>query len=688
MAQSNETKSTADALTVYKKLSVENDISATGTITQNGNQVISGITAASGANIGSVGTPSVTASTSNGTTTLTFDYLKGATGATGPQGPTGATGATGAAGAQGPTGPTGATGPQGVGISTIKKTSTSGLVDTYTITKTDNSTATFTVTNGAKGDKGDTGTAGTNGTNGVTPTIKASSGTNIGTVGTPSVTASTSGTTTTFTFNYLKGAKGDKGADGAQGPKGDTGEKGDKGDKGDTGATGSVASVSTTGSGNAVTSVSMDANKNVTATKGATFLRADGASYIGLVNGNGSTQYVLIATVTINGSYANYPVMFVLSDRGTNVSFLTLRFANSTTVSTTPTAFDVLGGNTRFWLYSADSSTGVWKVYGKTASDGTWGEIILHQIISGYSYYGRTNMTVTPEMKGVADADVPFLSTVSSPAVVVQASHDGSAYVTLDTAQTITGAKTFSSSVGMDGNLVFSNYTPSTTNGNEPRGIYATNADNDGWRIVGVGTSSNAGGLEIATSDDGNECIYVTQYKGGGGAGTSAFNIDNVAHSITLLDGNGDTTFPGKVYMKNGLRFNMDGSSGAPIIIKGGQGDYREGIRMVPNSGGWTTIALLGTDANEEQASSANTWSIHTRNGNFAIGRNGAVLDSDAATAYLKCVDNVWTIKGATNVTTALAAGTSMQAPVYYIGGTSQYVQYNSSAECVEFVFS
>ena len=42
-------------------------------------------------------------------------------------------------------------GEQGVGISKIEKTSTAGLVDTYTITYTDNTTSTFTVTNGANG---------------------------------------------------------------------------------------------------------------------------------------------------------------------------------------------------------------------------------------------------------------------------------------------------------------------------------------------------------------------------------------------------------------------------------------------------------------------------------------------------------------------------------------------------------
>lgn len=54
-------------------------------------------------------------------------------------------------GEQGAAGATGATGPAGNGIVSIAKTSTSGLVDTYTITYTDGTTTTFTVTNGQNG---------------------------------------------------------------------------------------------------------------------------------------------------------------------------------------------------------------------------------------------------------------------------------------------------------------------------------------------------------------------------------------------------------------------------------------------------------------------------------------------------------------------------------------------------------
>ncbi len=57
-------------------------------------------------------------------------------------------------GAKGEDGAQGADGADGVGIASIEKTSTSGLVDTYTITYTDGDTDTFTVTNGKDGEDG------------------------------------------------------------------------------------------------------------------------------------------------------------------------------------------------------------------------------------------------------------------------------------------------------------------------------------------------------------------------------------------------------------------------------------------------------------------------------------------------------------------------------------------------------
>lgn len=89
-------------------------------------------------------------------------------------------------------------GADGVGIASIAKTSTVGLVDTYTITLTNSNTYTFKVTNGAKGDTGD----------GIARIEKT--GTE-GLVDTYTITM-TSGATATFTVT--NGAKGDPGDDG------------------------------------------------------------------------------------------------------------------------------------------------------------------------------------------------------------------------------------------------------------------------------------------------------------------------------------------------------------------------------------------------------------------------------------------------------------------------------------------
>jgi hypothetical protein len=62
--------------------------------------------------------------------------------------------------------------------------------------------------------------------------------------------------------------------------------------------------------------------------------------------------------------------------------------------------------------------------------------------------------------------------------------------------------------------------------------------DNDQARILVGATASNAGYLEIATADDGTEPIYVRQYTG---------VFSTLTRTATLLDGSGNTSFPGTV---------------------------------------------------------------------------------------------------------------------------------------------
>jgi hypothetical protein len=95
-------------------------------------------------------------------------------------------------------------GPAGKGISSIVKTNTVGLVDTYTITYTDSSTSNFNVTNGSQGVQGIQGIPGVAG-NGITSIAKTST---VGLVDTYTITFSNA---TTTTFPVTNGSNGTNG---------------------------------------------------------------------------------------------------------------------------------------------------------------------------------------------------------------------------------------------------------------------------------------------------------------------------------------------------------------------------------------------------------------------------------------------------------------------------------------------
>lgn len=108
------------------------------------------VKAAAGENINAVGDPDVKVSTINGTTTLTFNYLKGATGAKGDKGDQGATGAAGVKGDKGDQGPKGTTfTPSVSSAGVISWTNDGGLNNPTSIN--------IKGPQGVKGDKGDPG---------------------------------------------------------------------------------------------------------------------------------------------------------------------------------------------------------------------------------------------------------------------------------------------------------------------------------------------------------------------------------------------------------------------------------------------------------------------------------------------------------------------------------------------------
>ncbi len=117
---------------------------------------------------------------------------------------------------KGEPGPQGPAGQDGVSIASILKTGTDGLVDTYTITYSNGTTSTFTVTNGADGQDGAQGSQGIQG--------------NPGADGhTPAITVGNNGNWFVDGVDSGVHAQGIQGETGPQGPQGNQGPKGDNG---------------------------------------------------------------------------------------------------------------------------------------------------------------------------------------------------------------------------------------------------------------------------------------------------------------------------------------------------------------------------------------------------------------------------------------------------------------------------
>lgn len=137
---------------------------------------------------------------------------------------------------------------------------------------------------------------------------------------------------------------------------------------------------------------------------------------------------------------------------------------------------------------------------------------------------------------------------------------------TLDGAKTWTKLQTFNGGAAFNSDILMNQVGDVDTDAkyNTDKHSYALMgrmADNDFWRIqgfaLGVKESDvsdkliyrDNGYLEIATSDNGTEPIYVRQYSGSvDDPDTSPPQFQTLVRTAALLDANGNTTFPGVLY--------------------------------------------------------------------------------------------------------------------------------------------
>ena len=134
--------------------------------------------------------------------------------------------------------------------------------------------------------------------------------------------------------------------------------------------------------------------------------------------------------------------------------------------------------------------------------------------------------------------------------------------------------------------------------------------------------------------------------KGGLSVDGKAVSLDGHTHSYLPLSGG-----------------TIDaGGSKAPLILKGGVGGFREGLRIIPPNN-WSTILLGGNDVTESEGTSPNSWAILNNDGRLYISKNG---DASASTK-LSNTDGTWRVNdntiihsgniGSQNVNYATSAG-------------------------------
>ncbi len=223
-------------------------------------------------------------------------------------------------------------------------------------------------------------------------------------------------------------------------------------------------------------------------------------------------------TITSNATSANTGSTIVARDAGGNFTAGTITAAlsgNATTATTLQTARLINGvsfnGSADVTVHTA--GTGI-SVSGTTVTNTG---IISASAGTGISVSGTNPLTIT---------NTGVTSLVAGTNIAISGSTGA---VTVSVTGTVANATNATTATAVSNTV---------TGTNSAELVRGNMGDNDQARILVGATASNAGYLEIATADDGTEPIYVRQYTG---------VFSTLSRTATILDGSGNTTFPGSV---------------------------------------------------------------------------------------------------------------------------------------------
>lgn len=136
-------------------------------------------------------------------------------------------------------------------------------------------------------------------------------------------------------------------------------------------------------------------------------------------------------------------------------------------------------------------------------------------------------------------------------------------------------------------------------------------------------------------------------------------NVDNVAFRSNLIYANPST---GTITAN---KFN-----GSVLeLYPGDVSNYAQGIRIHSSNAKWTTLMFCGTDNTGTSGTSANSWSLHTYDGNFYINRNKA----DIAT-----VNRLWGHSNGYTIGNTTESGYN-----FTVGGTSRFIGTTTTSHII-----
>lgn len=247
--------------------------------------------------------------------------------------------------------------------------------------------------------------------------------------------------------------------------------------------------------------------------------------------------------------------------------------------------------------------------------------IIQANLLYSHDRNGGANTNITLYR---ADTKAPSWSTYVNPGFVnLQNSSEAAKKLqtprtlwgqSFDGTANVSGDMTGVGSINMSGNLHISGghilYMLQTSSTSTQQ-IRLQGGRNDYGRIAFGATAENAGWMEIASSDDGNEPIYARQYTG---------IFTTIKNTLTLLDANGDTV------MSNNKGLNV--GWGSRQVRQGGSwvhggSDTASSTDANLRFGSWQGIGWYPTVSGQTVAQGNNAMWLNVRNGN--LDTHGAI---------------------------------------------------------------